>query len=82
MVASDFWSWNTIDFLTITISLIGLWAFIWKKRIFTQMFWKIFFAINIAWNIFSAIFIPIPQEIKDMGAPVSVLLFVGIIITK
>lgn len=61
--------WEVIDLPVTAISLIGLFAFSWQKKLFTQNTWKALFALVIFWDIFYHFFLPIPEEIlKDLPA--------------
>jgi len=69
---------NTINLITFFVATLGFWGFAWKKKVFTQVFWKTFFAVSIFWGIFSTIFFPISQEeILSTGMSITMFLLVG-----
>ena len=56
-VPSYFWqgfsrSWEIIDFILFIVAMIGLFAFSWQKKMFTQLFWKTYLPTYIIWNVF------------------------------
>ncbi|MEK7078775.1 MAG: hypothetical protein AAB929_01780 [Patescibacteria group bacterium] len=53
--------WEIVDLIISVISLIGLYAFSWRKKIITLAFWKTFFFICIIWNICYQYLIPLPS---------------------
>lgn len=58
---------TTIDFFILILAILGFFGFYWNKKIFTKVFWKIFFVLNLVWQIFSS-FIPLPQELLELEA--------------
>lgn len=55
--------WDIINFSILAVAVIGLFSFVWKKRIFTRKFWKIYFFVFLIWNIIFLCFVPMPQII-------------------
>jgi len=42
---------SVISFIVLILSAIGFFGIAWRKKIFTQYFWKIFFILGIFWKI-------------------------------
>ena len=70
-VPSYFWqgfsrSWEIIDFILFIVAMIGLFAFSWQKKMFTQLFWKTYLPTYIIWNVFYQYFLPLPQKVSEV----------------
>lgn len=58
-------NWDIADLLISAIAMLGLYAFCWNKKILTQMFWKIFFLVNIILMIALTYIIPPSQQLIE-----------------
>lgn len=57
--------WEIIDLPIFVISMVGLYVYIWKKEVFSKNFWKVFFPIQIAWNIFYFYLNSLPEKVQS-----------------
>jgi len=57
--------WEIADLLIFLMAVVGLFAFVWKKVIFSIGVWKAYFTIQILWNIFYLFILPLPEKIMD-----------------
>lgn len=44
---------NIIDHLINFVSLLGLFGYVYQKQFFVQLFWKIWLAVDVLWNLIS-----------------------------
>lgn len=58
-------AWEIVDVVFTLVSMLGLFAFCWQKKLFSAMFWKIFFGSCIVWNIFQQYILPWPQVVQE-----------------
>ena len=64
--------WEIIDLLIFVPSMIGLAGFCWRKKLRNQKEWKIFFTVQLVWNLAYAYLIPLHQSVQNqMGTTVS-----------
>ena len=53
-------SGESLEFITdlgfLVIQLIGIYGLAWEKKIFSRMFWRIYFPLCVAWNLGHAYF--------------------------
>ena len=82
-------SWEIIDFILFIVAMIGLFAFSWQKKMFTQLFWKTYLPTYIIWNVFYQYFLPLPQKVSEvdlgglsqsMTATITWIIFIPLII--
>ncbi len=61
--------WEIIDLAVTVISLMGLYAFSWRKELFNQALWKGFLPVFILWHLVYFYFLPLPPNIteEDLG---------------
>lgn len=64
---STFRIWELINLPFMVLLLVGLHAFVWKKKIFSINFWKVFFFISLIWGIYYLYIVPIPTNFKVDG---------------
>lgn len=58
--------WEIFDALISCIAFIGLFGYLFKKKIFSKLVWKIYFFVHLLWNIFYFYFIPLQERILDI----------------
>lgn len=58
--------WEIVDLTLFLIAVCGLFAFIWRKTIFSRLVWKINFFIHVAWNIFYLYILPMPEQVAKI----------------
>lgn len=61
--------WEVANITVDIVSMIGLFGFCWEKRIFYQLFWRIFLPVCIIWCVIYTNFIPELQEIAEITTP-------------
>ena len=59
-------TWEVVDILVMALAIIGLATFCWKKKVFGELFWKVFLVVFLAWNVFYQYFLPRLQEPPDL----------------
>jgi hypothetical protein len=69
--------------------MIGLFAFSWQKKMFTQLFWKTYLPTYMIWNMFYQYFLPRPKKVSEvdlgglaqsMTATITWIIFIPLII--
>lgn len=58
--------WEIVDFPINLIAVFGIFEFVWNKKIFAPLFWKIFLILYFLWYGFYLYFIPLPPNLPEL----------------
>lgn len=53
--------WQIIEFISFIMAMIGLFAFSWRKKMLTQIFWRVFLPLYTIWHLSCQYFLYMPQ---------------------
>jgi len=59
--------WDFVDVAIFLMTMVGFFAFCWKKKIFNRLFWKGFFVVCVSWSLIYQYFLPLPPHVAELN---------------